>query len=200
MCTNLAAVDWSPVLTCTNVNDAVTQFGIIVRLHLQRLTPRRRPPQSIDWNFYQPEKQNDLLINDPNHIFYIINDPQEVDCLTVRLLVHVTGVVLHVYCRIDDDSRPVPIGLEPTPAEQQPTCFKRNAYRLCGVNTSERLRMTLLRDRELLLLEDFSDGVPKGSWLLLQKDTRTKNGPCKCPRWERMVENYEKCFDEHDKE
>lgn len=156
--------------------------------------------ESLDWIFYLSEKQNDLLIDDPNHVFYIINDPQEVDCLTVRLLVHVTGVVLHVYCRIDDDSTPVPIGLEPTPAEQQPTCFKRNAYRLCGVNTSERLRMTLLRDRELLLLEDFSDGVPKGSWLLLQKDERTKNGPCKCPRWERMIENYEKCFNEHDQE
>lgn len=50
MCTNLAAVDWSPVLTCTNVNDAVTQFGIIVRLHLQRLTPRRRPPRKPPWS------------------------------------------------------------------------------------------------------------------------------------------------------
>lgn len=147
---------------------------------------------SFDFNFYQPEKQNNLSINDPNHIFYIINDPQEVDCLTVRLLFYVTGVVLHVYCRIDDNSTPIPIVLENTRG-QQPTCLMRNAYRLCGVDTSERLRMTLLLERDLLLLEDFSDRVPKGSWLLLEQDLRYKHGPCKCPRWERMIENYNKC-------
>lgn len=149
--------------------------------------------ESIDWNFYQPEKQNNMMINDPNHVFYIINDPQEMDCVTVRLLVYVSGVILHVYCRINVDSAPIPIALDPTP-ERHPTCFTRNSYRLCGVNTNERIRMTLLRDRELLLLEDFSDGVPEGSWLLLQKDERTKNGPCNCPRWKTMFDNYEQCF------
>lgn len=164
-----------------------SQFGKISTHHFVA----RQPPRST--------------IDDPDHLFNMLYNPFENDCLYLRVDALNNNYLNNKFALILEcayhHSRISAVNFEVTFQQSNGArslqCISRNATSMqlgvkCGIFANEQLRLTFSNDQ--LLMEDLSSKVPEGTSLLLSKTDYQRNKQCVCQNLTLFWIKKQPCF------
>lgn len=185
---------------------ATSIFGFC-ELNITTIPPRTQPGISNLSDYYEIERYTPLeqlrpVIEDPEHLFNLIYDAQEPDCIQVRLERFSAKSSLSIYpdCRnwIDSMAALRTTQVSPEFCESHKSCYRCDNKTVQIAKSfngfaREQLRLNFLLAEGLLLMEDLSSRGPQGLWMMLRKD-KLRNRPCKCEKLRLFAVQYNKLY------
>lgn len=153
---------------------------------------------------YQPLDFNKPLAKDPYHMFNLLSDESERNCVTITLKPskHSNGEFTYYFDISCGRARPY-MAVYANYRQDTVRCFQRSneslwSARHCNIFARERIRLNFMRERGLLLMEDLYSAGQTKSWLMLRKQVDPVNGEhCKCPKLFHFDKIFKKCFNEY---
>lgn len=138
-------------------------------------------PELVRFEYYIAAEQFAPKIDDPDHLFNLIHSPEK-NCIDVVISKSTTPfgkfeLILELMCAsspYNSYQLNFDLSFRYTNNRLTVSCFTRNTRTTlhgsnCGHFVHEQLRLTFLENGNQLLIEDLSDKVPVGTWIMLQK-------------------------------
>lgn len=149
-------------------------------------------PELVKHEYYKPVEQFAPRIDNPDHIFNLMYPQDEKNCINIRIARYVNDkgeFELHLFLLCTSIMRSeyvlfFKVNLSFSNDQARVSCFERETRTIeksyCGLFVHEQLRLTFLENDNRLLIEDLSDKVPAGAWIMLQRREMRENKKCVC--------------------
>lgn len=164
---------------------------------------------------YAPVKRNGPMIKNPDHLFNLLVNPQEKDCVSLDISTSAGSeleLFVSVQCGMDFSSTfsvayatKFRTQIEPQVFTAPLSCIKPdvttdNLIKKCGIFAHERLRLTFLDNGAQLLIEEMAARAPKGASVMLKKAKYGSPKGCRCLRFVNYWNKYRRCATDAEKE